>query len=166
MAHAGCAVEDIQDFELTLCDTQMGAVWGMEEEFVSSPRTDNQVHCFTSMEALIGHGANAEALAADSDVAMIALFDHEEIGSESLSGACSPVMGEAIARVGGCFTTDEELKTVSLRKSFLISADVAHALHPNYAVKHEVSCSSLFGMLRDDATGLPFGTILYYTIVF
>ena len=56
---------DIQDFDLTLCDTQPGAVWGMNEEFVSCARTDNQVHCFTAMEALINHGAKAEALAAD-----------------------------------------------------------------------------------------------------
>jgi aspartyl aminopeptidase len=116
----GCAVDDIQDFELTLCDTQPGAVWGMGEEFVSSPRTDNQVHCFTSMEALIAHGSNAARLAADSDVAMIALFDHEEIGSESLSGAGSPVMAEAISRVGGCFTTVCTLRKLTLVSTLLL----------------------------------------------
>jgi aspartyl aminopeptidase len=61
----GCEAADIQDFDLTLCDTQPGVVWGMNEEFVSCARTDNQVHCFTAMEALINHGAKAEALAAD-----------------------------------------------------------------------------------------------------
>ena len=127
----GCAVGDIQDFDLTLCDTQPAACWGMNDEFVSSPRTDNQVHCFTAMEALISHAAAAE-LATDTDVAMIALFDHEEVGSESFSGACSPVMGEAISRVCGCFTAEPELAMVALQKSFLVSADVAHALHPNY----------------------------------
>ena len=146
----GCAVGDIQDFDLTLCDTQPAACWGMNDEFVSSPRTDNQVHCFTAMEALISHAASAE-LATDTDVAMIALFDHEEVGSESFSGACSPVMGEAISRVCGCFTAEPELAMVALQKSFLVSADVAHALHPNYVSAAAPSAPS--SNLRSCCTG-------------
>ena len=60
--------------------------------------------------------AGAKNLATDCDVAMIALFDHEEIGSESFTGACSPVMAEAIQRVNGCFTDEEEMRLVSLQR--------------------------------------------------
>jgi aspartyl aminopeptidase len=113
----------------------------MHDEFLSSPRTDNQVHCFTSVEALVSYAGNQRRVQGDPDISMIALFDHEEVGSESISGACSPVMAEAVARVGGAFAAssivDQELHMVSLRKSFLVSADVAHAMHPNYASKHE-----------------------------
>ena len=80
---------------------------------------------------------------------MIALFDHEECGSESESGAGGPVMMEALTRVALCFpdpartatsegaATEREALRRSIRKSFLISADVAHAIHPNWAGKHD-----------------------------
>ena len=68
---------------------------------------------------------------------MLVCFDHEEIGSESAQGAGSPVMGEALSRILGCFDTSDEMLRRTVRKSFLISADVAHAIHPNYPEKHE-----------------------------
>ena len=55
---------DIQDFELTLCDTQPSQLWGLHNEFLSAPRLDNQVHCFTALKALVEH-ANAEKLEGD-----------------------------------------------------------------------------------------------------
>merc|ERR1740128_981597 len=85
--------------------------------------------------ALLDHANNS--LAADTGVSMLVCFDHEEIGSESAQGAGSPVMGEALARVLGCFDTSDEMLRRTVRNSFLISADVAHALHPNYDHKHE-----------------------------
>ena len=74
-------------------------------------------------------------------MSVIALFDHEECGSESLTGAASPVMGEALQRISSCFAPDTphaaaEAQLVSTRRSFLLSADTAHAVHPNYADKH------------------------------
>jgi aspartyl aminopeptidase len=137
------------DFELSLCDTQPPQVWGLHNEFLSSPRLDNQVHCFTSLCALIEH-ANAADLEGASrggqtDVAMIALFDHEEVGSESTCGAGGPVMAEALTRVALCFppktagVSEEEALLRTKRKSFLISADVAHAIHPNWPGKHEAN---------------------------
>jgi len=130
----GCQPEQIRDLELTLCDTQPGAVWGLSNEFVSCPRLDNQVHCYTGLAALLDHSAD---LTTDSGVSMLVCFDHEEIGSDSAQGAGSPVMSEAISRVLGCFDQTDEMLKVTLRKSFLVSADVAHAIHPNYPEKHE-----------------------------
>ena len=143
----GCAVGDIQDFELTLCDTQPSQLWGLHNEFLSAPRLDNQVHCFTALKALVEH-ANAEKLEGDQrggegDVAMIALFDHEEVGSDSTVGAGGPIMAEALRRVSLCFPPkkgpEEEALLLTTRKSFFISADTAHAVHPNWAAKHEAS---------------------------
>jgi len=69
---------------------------------------------------------------------MVVCFDHEEVGSESACGACSPVVEDALQRITGCFSKgDAELHRVSVRKSFLVSADVAHSVHPNYAGKHD-----------------------------
>jgi aspartyl aminopeptidase len=124
----------IKDLELTLCDTQGGAIWGAKNEFLSSPRLDNQIHCYTGLTALLAHSRD---LSQDTGVSMLACFDHEEIGSESAQGAGSPVMEEGISRVLGCFDTSDEIMKITKRNSFLISADVGHAIHPNYSDKHE-----------------------------
>merc|ERR1719347_2440114 len=130
----GCQAEDIRDIDLTLCDTQPGAVWGAGMEFLSSPRLDNQVHCYTGLSALLDHSKD---ISQDTGVSMLVCFDHEEIGSDSAQGAGSPIMSEAISRVLNCFDQTSEMLLVTIRKSFLISADVAHAIHPNYPDKHE-----------------------------
>jgi len=132
-----CEPQQIKDLELTLCDTQPGSVWGAKNEFLSSPRMDNQVHCYTSLSALLDHSNDEECLNNDTGVSMVVCFDHEEIGSDSAQGAGSPVMSEAISRVLGCFDTSDEMLKVTIRNSFLVSADVAHAIHPNYDHKHE-----------------------------
>merc|ERR1719350_1069092 len=129
-----CEPQQIMDLELTLCDTQPGAVWGAGREFLSSPRLDNQVHCYTGLSALLDHSKD---ISQDTGVSMLVCFDHEEIGSDSAQGAGSPVMSEAISRVVGCFDTSDEMLKVTIRNSFLVSADVAHAIHPNYSGKHD-----------------------------
>jgi aspartyl aminopeptidase len=141
-AELGCNPDAIKDFDLTLFDTQGGQCWGASEEFVSAPRLDNQVHCFTSVEALIEH---CKVIASDEDVNIVALFDHEEVGSESTHGAGSPIILDIIERVGDCINSGSsgEFQKISIHKSFIISADVAHAVHPNYASKHEANHSPL-----------------------
>lgn len=136
-----CEPKAIKDFDLTLCDTQGASIWGVNKEFFSSPRIDNQVHCFTGLKALLDYSDDS---ANDAEVSMLVCFDHEEVGSESAHGAGSPVVMDAIQRVTGCFSKgDEELYKVAIRKSFLFSADGAHAVHPNYAAKHEPKHSPL-----------------------
>lgn len=135
-----CKPGDIKDLDLSLCDTQPGAIWGANQEFLSSPRLDNQVHCYTGLAALMD---SSQDLGADKGINMVVCFDHEEVGSDSAQGAGSPIFQEAISRIVGCFSQgsgsshDPEDMIVTLRKSFLISADVAHAIHPNYPDKHE-----------------------------
>ena len=143
-----CSVRAIKDFELSLCDTQASQIWGGTREFFSSPRLDNQIHCFTSMDALISYSQASELLSKDTDVSCIALFDHEEVGSQSTCGAGGPVMLEFLHRVVEVFSTSSssavgELQKMSIRKSYMISADVAHSIHPCYPNKHEKNHSPL-----------------------
>ena len=74
-------------------------------------------------------------------MSVLVCFDHEEVGSDSTHGAGSPIMKEIVERVNACFGVDAGGETfkLSLRKSFVISADVAHAVHPNYSSKHETN---------------------------
>jgi len=130
----GVEPAQIKDLELSLCDTQPGATWGLAQEFLSSPRLDNQVHCYTGLAALLDHSRD---LSQDTGVSMLCCFDHEEVGSDSAVGAGSPIMAEAISRVTACFDPSDEMLKVTIRKSFLVSADVAHAIHPNYSEKHD-----------------------------
>jgi aspartyl aminopeptidase len=91
------SVGDILDFELSLYDTQGAGVSGSTSEFLCSSRLDNLASCFVGMEALETH-ATLHA-AADEDVSIVAMFDHEEVGSQSYSGAGSTLIGDAIERI-------------------------------------------------------------------
>lgn len=132
--------KDIVDFELNLFDVQEASLGGVRSEFVHSSRLDNLASCFLSLRGLIDHVTN-DGLENDNDISMIAMFDHEEVGSNSATGAGSPIVGEAVKRIshalntGGC----PMLYDSTIQKSFVLSVDQAHAVHPNYASKHEKS---------------------------
>lgn len=140
----GCNAVDIMDVELTLCDTQPAAIGGVNNEFVFSPRLDNQTHCFTSIEALVDYASTSD-FEEDDGCSVVALFDHEEVGSGSTSGAGSPVMRDAVSRISGCFSESQETYKIALQKSLLWSADGSHGVHPNYASKHEKNHTPYLG---------------------
>jgi len=127
-----CKVEDIKDFELSVIDTQASVIGGIHNEFIFSPRIDNLMMSFCSLTALIESCKN-DSLASDKNIRSIVLFDNEEIGSQTAHGAASPMVNELIKRV----TNSPELFEIAIRKSFMISADMAHAIHPNYSDKHD-----------------------------
>ena len=125
----------IASHDLTLFDAQPPALAGARGEFVSGGRLDNLASTFVALEALIDACADGR-LDDERGVRCVALFDHEEVGSASATGAGGPVMEEAISRVGEALGVlpKGELALRSLRASFLISLDNAHAVHPNYRV--------------------------------
>jgi aspartyl aminopeptidase len=92
-----CTVAEIVDFELSLYDTQGAALSGSTSEFLCSSRLDNLASCFAAVEALETHSASSAAQ--DEDVSVVALFDHEEVGSNSYSGAGSTLIGDAVERI-------------------------------------------------------------------
>jgi len=128
-----CKVEDIRDFELSVVDTQKSVIGGICKEFIFSPRLDNLMMSFCALTALSEYADDAKSLANEKNIQMIVLFDHEEVGSQSSHGAGSPIVNEVVRRI----TASAEKFEVAIRKSFLISADMAHSVHPNYSDKHE-----------------------------
>ncbi|XP_044484840.1 probable aspartyl aminopeptidase isoform X1 [Mangifera indica] len=134
----GCVPDDICDFELQACDTQPSILAGIKEEFIFSGRLDNLCMSFCSLKALIDTTSSGSNLEDETGVRMVALFDHEEVGSASAQGAGSPVMLDALSRITNSFCTiTNVLIEKAIQRSFLVSADMAHALHPNYMEKHE-----------------------------
>ncbi|ESW09930.1 hypothetical protein PHAVU_009G167900 [Phaseolus vulgaris] len=135
----GCETDDIYDFELQACDTQPSTVGGAAKEFIFSGRLDNLCMSFCSLKALIDATSSESSLEEETGVRMVALFDHEEVGSDSAQGAGSPVMLNAVTRVTNSFGTKPNLLEKAAQRSYLVSADMAHALHPNYMEKHEAN---------------------------
>eukprot|EP00268_Persea_americana_P023077 TRINITY_DN22765_c0_g1_i1.p1 TRINITY_DN22765_c0_g1~~TRINITY_DN22765_c0_g1_i1.p1 ORF type:complete len:513 (-),score=104.46 TRINITY_DN22765_c0_g1_i1:315-1778(-) len=137
-AQACCQLDEIRDFELQVCDTQPSTIGGLMKEFIFSGRLDNLCMSFCSLKALIDSTNSEDSLDNETGVRMVALFDHEEVGSNSAQGAGSPVMFDALSRITMSFSSsDSKLVEKAIQKSFLVSADMAHALHPNYMDKHE-----------------------------
>ena len=134
----GVKTEDIVDFELNLFDVQTASLGGLHSEFVHSARLDNLASCFLSLRGLIDH-VESGGVKNDEDIAMIAMFDHEEVGSSSATGAGSPIIGEAVKRINHALGAGESpiLYDRAIQNSFVLSVDQAHAVHPNYATKHE-----------------------------
>jgi len=133
----GVAVADIQTFDLNLCDTLPGAIGGGLDEFIFSPRLDNLCMSYCSIQAL-AESVASPSFQEETGVNTVLLFDHEEVGSSSAHGAGSPVVLDLIQRVTSIESPNvSHLVDQAIRKSFLISADMAHALHPNYSSLHE-----------------------------
>lgn len=134
----GCSVDEIADFELSAFDAQKGARSGLDGDLLASSRIDNLAGCFVGLEALEDY-SSSELLKTDRDVSMLALFDHEEVGSESNPGAGSTLMRDAMSRIAHTqFETFEaDVYKAGLSKSMILSVDMAHAIHPNYAAKHD-----------------------------
>ncbi|KAL6518323.1 hypothetical protein OROMI_034024 [Orobanche minor] len=135
-----CNVQDIASLELNVCDTQSSCLGGANDEFIFSGRLDNLVSCFCAFRALIDTCSSAEDLADDHAIRMVALFDNEEVGSDSYQGAGAPTMFEAMRRIVanlGQHSVGESGFARTIHHSFLVSADMAHGVHPNFADKHE-----------------------------
>ena len=124
------AAGDIAGWDLCLYDLTPAAVLGGDASLLASGRLDNLVSCWAATAALCSAGPS-------STTNVIALFDHEEVGSESASGAASPFLEHVLERLSLArgATRDDYLR--SLTSSSCISADNAHAVHPNYPERHE-----------------------------
>lgn len=133
-----CNPDDILTWELNVFDTQKGAFFGQHQEFIADSQLDNLASCHAALTAILTEsGLNAES------TALCAFFDHEEIGSESLKGAGGSFLSDVLERVAIGLDIDVEGYKQALSNSFLISADMAHAYHPNFPSAYEPNHQAL-----------------------
>ncbi|KAK7279550.1 hypothetical protein RJT34_24603 [Clitoria ternatea] len=135
-----CDVDDIASIELNVCDTQPSCLGGGNNEFIFSGRLDNLASSYCSLRALIDSCESPGDLANEHAIRMVALFDNEEVGSGSVQGAGAPTMFQAMRRIVGDLANiyvGEGSFERTIRQSFLVSADMAHGVHPNFMDKHE-----------------------------
>jgi len=121
---------DLLSWELAAYDVQQGAFWGAEEEFIAASRLDNLASCHAALAALLATGV------ADG-TCIAAFFDHEEVGSESATGAGGSFIADVLARIADQCGLDHEDRRRCLARSFFISTDMAHAYQPNFPAAYE-----------------------------
>ena len=121
---------DILSWELAACDTQPGAFWGAGKEFIADGQLDNLASCHAGLSALL-------AVESPGTTNVCAFFDHEEVGSESATGAGGSFIADVLRRLATSAGLDNEDYRCALARSFFISADMAHAYNPNFPAAYE-----------------------------
>ncbi len=124
-------VNQIIDFDLSLYAFEKGCLVGQNSELISSPKLDDLAMVHAGLTALI----NAD----NKSFNMLCIFDNEEVGSKTKQGAGSPVLKNIIKRISYSLGLSMEDYYQMIYKSFMISADMAHSIHPNYVEKHDPS---------------------------
>ena len=123
--HSDLKVGKILDYELSFYDFQPASFTGLRQDFISSARIDNLMCTYIGLQSLLQAGNDCTSVFIGND--------HEECGSNSTSGAGGPFLERVLQRI----TVDQETFSRTMPQSMLISADNAHAVHPNYSDKHD-----------------------------
>lgn len=129
-AEAKCAKEDILGHDLSLVSLVPGTMWGAENEYISSPRLDDLQCAFAAFR---GYTMGKK----EKHISVFALFDNEEVGSGTRQGAGSSFLFDTILRLSAALGISQDRMLAMLARSFLISADNAHAVHPNHPAESD-----------------------------
>ena len=130
--------EVILDFDLYLADATPACTFGVHDEFLSSGRLDDLSMCFAGLEAMI-------ATETTDMTKVLAIFDNEETGSQTKQGAGSPFLSMMLKRIALAQSGSEEAFYQAVERAFMISADNAHAWHPNYSEKYDPTNHPVLG---------------------
>ncbi len=125
--------EDIVGGDLYLYNRQPAISWGINGEYIASPRIDNLECSYALMKSFITSKTSTTSL----NIAV--MFDNEEVGSRTKQGADSTFLEQTLLRIKECFALDEQDYASMIAKGFMISADNAHAYHPNYGELYDLS---------------------------
>ena len=132
------ACEDILDFDLYLADATPACTFGAHNELISSGRLDDLSMCLAGLEALL-------ASQPTDTTQVLAIFDNEETGSQTKQGAGSPFLSYMLKRIALAQGGTEEAYYQAVERAFMISADNAHAWHPNYSEKYDPTNHPMLG---------------------
>lgn len=142
---AGVDLEDVLGHDIYTCPAQPPAIFGAHNEFVASPRLDNLASVHAGLCAI-------EKLTDPPEIALLAAFDHEEVGSGTRSGASGPMLADiterivyALASAWGYEGREHETYMRALSRSVCVSSDTGHAVHPNYPDHHDPRITPLLG---------------------
>ncbi|TSD65318.1 M18 family aminopeptidase [Aeromicrobium piscarium] len=129
---AGVGAEEVLGWEVMTADAQPSALYGADDEFVAAPRLDNLATCYAGLRGFLDAGTPAGPYRT-----MLALFDHEEVGSTSERGAASDLLATTVERTVLAAGGERDDYHRAVAASICASGDMAHATHPNYADRHE-----------------------------
>ncbi|NNC11431.1 M18 family aminopeptidase [Planctomonas sp. JC2975] len=133
---SGAEASEIAGYDLVTVDTQEPHVFGLNGSLFASKRLDNLSSVYAGLRAMIAAGAGGAAPASDH-ISVLVAFDHEELGSESRSGANGPILHDVLTRISGSSGADGDQLQRAYAASWCVSADAGHAVHPNYPERHD-----------------------------
>ncbi|MEH6386448.1 MAG: M18 family aminopeptidase [Pseudomonas profundi] len=125
--HPDCQADQVLDYELCFFDTQAPSTIGLEDDFFASARLDNLLSCHAGLQAFLASSGQQPSL--------LICTDHEEVGSTSACGADGPFLEDVLSRV----IPDASKRIQVIQRSVMVSADNAHAVHPNFADRHDTN---------------------------
>lgn len=130
-ADAGVPAADVVGYDVLLADTAPPQRFGRDGVFFASGRMDNLSSVYAGLVALLAAPSDAGHLS------VLAAFDHEELGSESRSGAAGPFLEDVLARIGDGLAATAEDRRRAAAASWLLSSDAGHGVHPNHPERHD-----------------------------
>lgn len=134
-----CDPADVAGYDIVVADTQEPRTFGLNQALFASGRLDNLLSVHAGLTALLD-------LPDDGDrIAVLAAFDHEEVGSDTRSGAGGPFLEDVLGRVQRALGADAVERRRALAASLCVSSDVGHSVHPNYPERHDPANRPLAG---------------------
>ncbi|MBO0981226.1 M18 family aminopeptidase [Microbacterium sp. SD291] len=145
-ASAGVSAAEIRGYDVVIADSARGAVFGKDDAFFASGRLDDLASVHAGLVALIEGGpSTSSGTRSGGPIAVLAAFDHEELGSHSRSGAAGPLLEDILERVYADLGADASQRRQAYASSWCLSSDVGHSVHPNYAHKHDPVVQPVLG---------------------
>ena len=129
----GLSGDDVAGYDVLTADTAAPARFGLDDALFAAGRMDNLTSVFAGLHALLG----AASEPSPDHVSVLAAFDHEELGSETRSGASGPFLDDVLTRVGATLGASASQRLQAYAGSWCLSADAGHSVHPNYPEKHD-----------------------------
>jgi aspartyl aminopeptidase len=128
---AGQPGAEVAGYDISVADTQAPAVFGLDDAFFAAGRLDNLSSVHASLIAFLALPASLDS------ISVLAAFDHEEVGSDTRSGASGPLLSDILTRVSAGLGASDSQRLRAFANSWCLSADAGHAVHPNYPERHD-----------------------------